>query len=304
MKSFDKIYIPSQDDIESEQRSMAEPSEFMIPPNSIVYYNVEIDNPVYSKTCNDFTSYIHLIGVQFNNFSIPVSYQLHQGDMTILPSEGIKFPPSTPGLIHRREIKVKSTFDNPIFVKSVSTSDPNRIFAKIVSSVVEPHSEKAIVEVATVVFDKINPFLKLNNLLMDHFNSNLIMNHQKLDNGNSLPVLTYFDVVAWYVEESEWRQQEIMNKTVSNLQVNINTNVNQNIQIPVKTSIIRPKLVAIDEYVFNKIEVGTEKRGKITIHNPTPFPLEVSFYIASSDYLNSIINELLSESKLHNWKVL
>lgn len=306
MKTFDKIYTPSQDDIESEQKSMSEPSEFMIPPNSIVYYNVEIDNPQFPKKTNwnDFMTYIHFIGLQFNNFSVPISYQLHQGNVTILPSDGIQFPPSTPGIIHRREIKIKSTFDTPIFIKSVTTSDPNRIFAKITSNFIEPNSEKAIVEVATVMFDKINPFLKLNNILIDHFNSNLIMNHQKLENGNSLPVLTYFDVIAWYVEESEWRQQEIMNKTISNLQVSIDTNINQNIQVPVRSSISRPKLVDTDEYVFNKIEIGTEKRGKITIHNPTPFPIEVSFYIASSDYLKSIINEVLSESKLHNWKIL
>jgi len=52
MKTFDKIYTPSQDDIESEQKSMSEPSEFMIPPNSIVYYNVEIDNPQFPKKTN------------------------------------------------------------------------------------------------------------------------------------------------------------------------------------------------------------------------------------------------------------
>lgn len=306
VKSFDKIYIPNQDDVDLEQRSIIEPSEFMIPPNSIVYYNIEIENPMYLNSSNwkDFISYIHFIGLQFNNFSIPVSYQVHQGNITILPSDGIQFPPSTPGLIHRKDVRIKSTFDSPVFIRSVATSDQNRIFAKIISNIVEPNSEKAVVEVATVMFDKINPFLKLNNILMDHFHSNLIMNHQKFENSNSLPTITYFDVVAWYVEESEWKQQEAMNKTTSNLLITIDTNINQNIKVPVRTSIIRPKLVASDEYIFNKIEVGTEMRGKITIYNPAPFPIEVSFYIASSDYLKSIINEILSENKLYNWKVL
>ena len=307
MKMFDKIYLPDKDNIESEYKSLSEPSEFMIPPNSIVYYSVEIINPTNPiiKNWRDFTSLIHFIGLQFNNFSIPVSYQVHQGEITMIPSEGIHFPPSTPGVIHRKEIKAKSTLDTSVFIRSVSTSDPNRIFAKVVSNIIEPNTEiKTIVEVSTVAFDKINSFLKLNNMLIDHFNSNMILSPQKQDDRTSLPSLTYFDVVAWQVEESEWRLQEALNKTDSNLIVTIETNMNQNIIVPVKTSIVRTKLLSIDEYVFDKIEVGTDKRGKLTIHNPSPYPIEVSFYIASSDFLKLITNEILNESKLQSWKIL
>ena len=86
--------------------------------------------------------------------------------------------------------------------------------------------------------------------------------------------------------------------------ITIDTNMVQNITKPVDSGITKPSLLIQDVYEFDKIEVGTEKRGSITIHNPSPDPLEVSFNIAPANFIENIINTILSVENRSKWEII
>lgn len=116
--------------------------------------------------------------------------------------------------------------------------------------------------------------------------------------------ITNFDILAWQAEQKQWDNKESPKNADSNTIITIETNMIQNITVPVSTILTKPSLLNQDIYEFEKIEVGTSKRGKITIHNPSPNPLEVSFFIAPSNYVQNIINQILSPHNLPQWKKL
>ena len=66
----------------------------------------------------------------------------------------------------------------------------------------------------------------------------------------------------------------------------------------------QPKIISIESYDFGKVEVNTEKRGSISIQNPSQHPLLISFFIAPSNFLDMIFHELMNEESLIKWMVL
>ena len=141
---------------------------------------------------------------------------------------------------------------------------------------------------------------------LDYITLESSFSHNNL-NGNSKddePVLTYFDIFAWQVEQKQWDNKDFSKRADTGSIITIDTNMVQNITIPVNSGITKPSLLSQDVYEFDKIEVGTEKRGSITIHNPSPDPLEVSFNIAPSNFMENIINTILSIENRPKWEII
>lgn len=246
---------------------------------------------------------IHFISLYTQNFEIPVQYQVYGGNVSIEPADLLEFPPSIPGVMQTKMISAKSNINKVMYIRSVSTSDPKRISAKIVSNSLSPNTDKNIIRVSTVSHDKTNSFFRLNSMIQENLNWQR-MNLQRFDDKHYEQNLTHYDVLAWQIEENELKAMELASQKDTSLHVTIETNLIQNISIPVKSIIARPKLLDVDEYVFERLEVGTSKRGTVTIFNPSPLPMEISFYIAPPNFLENVINELFSESKLSTWRVL
>lgn len=286
-------------------RSITDTSDFMIPPNTLIVFTVYIENPAIMKetNCDNFESSIYFSSFQAPNFEIPLSYQVLLGDITLFPSDMVRFPPAIPGITQTKDILARSTLSKSVYIKSVTSSNPNKVVAEIVSNTLEPRTNKEIIKISTVPFDQVNSFLKMrNNAFFHYFIQNGFKSRSATDHRVFNPILTYFDILAWQVEQKEWENRQSTRSTDETSTITIETNMIQNISIPVRTVITKPTLLNQDKYDFGKIEVETEKRGSITVHNPSPNPIEVSFFIAPPNFLDLIIEKLLSDEKLLYWK--
>lgn len=306
-KVFNKTYDEKEfEDAKHNGRSITDTSDFMLPPTSIVEFNVEVVDPKFmpETKCGDFESDIYFTSFQAPNFQVPISYQVLKADITLFNSDTVHFQPSIPGIRQSRRVRVNSNLEKPVYIKSVSSSNPQRVNVKILSHVLEPRTSNGAIEISTVAFDQLSPYLKMSKTDLFSYLTQNSKYLTELGSNQYDSTLTYFDIIAWQVEQKEWQAIETSPPTDYTSIITIETNMIQNITIPVKSVITRPLLLTQEKYSFDRIEVGTEKRGTITIHNPSPNPIEVSFHIAPSDFLDNLINELLDEENLGYWKQL
>lgn len=125
--------------------------------------------------------------------------------------------------------------------------------------------------------------------------------------------MTYFDILAFQSELKDWEMKVATNQTEAITMINVQTNIVKSnsflthyidIPVPIKTIMHKFSLVNNETYDFGMVEVDTERRGNIEIHNPSEKPIEVSFHIAPSNYLEMIFQELMSDESLIKWMVL
>lgn len=223
----------------------------------------------------------------------------------LIPTDMVRFPASIPGVVQSRSIIAKSSINKNIHIKSVTSSNPNKVVANLITNTLEPNVKKPIVEVSTVAYDNINSFLHNNDMINyikygsadDQAGPNMLTS-------NDDPQLTYFDILAWQVDQKQWDDRQSPRTTDTSSIITIETNLIQNISIPASTVVTKPSLLSQEVYEFDRIQFGTETRGTITIHNPSPDPLEVSFFIAPENFMEQITSRLLTKENVPMWKVL
>jgi hypothetical protein len=184
-----------------------------------------------------------------------------------------------------------------VHIKSIRSSNPNIINVENLVGTLKEGDKTLIAKLSTVPYNHFNGYVGIVENAM--YYSKMIGNNTSR---MVKPDITYFDILAWQVEHKEWEGRERNSLTKSEVFITLDTNVVQNITIPVRTRIQRPKVLKIDTLDFGKVEVDTEKKSSITIYNPSPDPIEVSFAVAPSNFLNQILKELLSDEKLIKWK--
>ena len=307
---YNKIYDPEEiNDNEGNVLFVSESNDLMIPPNSIVIFKVFVQSFILEpdSSCNKFVSSLHFTNFQATDFEIPISFEVIKGDITLFPTDMVRFPPAIPGIVQTKEIIARSNLKKRAFIKSVTSSNPNKVVARIISDTLEPKINKEIIEISTVPFDQSDTFFKMkNNAIFTHLTN--IASHPSMVPGENTstiePKITYLDILAWQVNEKDWDNKQSLRGTDMTSTITIETNMIQNLTIPVRTVITKPSLLNQEIYDFGKVEVDTEKVSEIIIHNPSPNPIEVSFFIAPSNFLQTIIDELLKDEKLIKWKLL
>jgi hypothetical protein len=307
-KVFDQIYeLEESKDTLKISQSISESTDFMIPPNSIVVFKVQVDKPILPDDayCSRFEATLYFLNFQSPDFEIPIVFEILKGNVTLYPSDLIKFPPAIPGILQRKEIYAMSSLRKKIFIKSVHTSNPEILTTRILEHQLDSRTNTSIIEVTTVGVIQTNSFLKMkNSAIFQHLSHRLSRKHQ-FESGSGYynePKLTYLDILAWQVNEKEWEQKQTNHETESTYLLTIETNAVQNLTVPVQTIVTKPSLLTYDVYDFGNVEVDTDKNGKIVVHNPSPNAMEVSFFIAPPNFLQIIIDELLSDEKLIKWK--
>lgn len=89
--------------------------------------------------------------LQYNEKSsleIPISYHSMKGTLNLLPGQ-LQFSPSFPGRILQKSISVKSTYSKPVYIQSITSSDP-RIIPVTLDMTIPPHKR---MDIATIIFN-------------------------------------------------------------------------------------------------------------------------------------------------------
>lgn len=307
-KVFNQIYeLEEAKDTPQMSQSISESTDFMIPPNSIVVFTVQVDKPILpdDSYCSKFEATLYFSNFQSPDFEIPIAFEVLKGDVTLYPNDLVKFPPAIPGILQKREIYAISSLRKKIYIKRVSTSNPAILTTRILEHQLDSRTNTSIIEITTVGVIQTNSFLKMKNSAIFHHLSHRLNRKYQFESGSRYynePKLTYLDILAWQVNEKEWEQKQANHETESTYLLTIDTNAVQNLTIPVQTVVTKPSLLTSDVYDFGNVEVDTDKNGTIVVHNPSPNAIEVSFFIAPQNFLQVIINDLLSDEKLIKWK--
>lgn len=113
--------------------------------------------------------------------------------------------------------------------------------------------------------------------------------------------LSNLDILTWKIEEKEWEYLGNIGATDTNALITIETNLIQNITMEAIGQIILPRIVEQEMLAFKKTEVGSVETNQVVIHNQSPHPLEIQFFMASKNYYTDILEQLLMESKIPFW---
>jgi hypothetical protein len=112
-KIFDKSYDPDESDkINNNGVSIIDMSDFMMTPNSLVTFTVQIINPKIKNTeCQIFESMIYFSSYHAPDFEIPVAFQVIKGEIKFA-SDVIEFESSIPGVQQNDFLKATFNIEN------------------------------------------------------------------------------------------------------------------------------------------------------------------------------------------------
>ena len=217
------------------------------------------------------------IFLTFNNKSgITISSKINVliGDFSISPSN-IKFEPAFPGLVQSKIIFCRNTFQIPLDIISVSSTD-ERIVPILLTKRIEPGNKMSVIE----IYYKPD----MNSLIKDYI--------PEVDMQKSL---TYKDLYLWKKNEEYWNDLGKNGKTEINANINVVTSLKEKI-INVRTFLIKPNLVKKEEIDYGLIQVGHTVEKYIEGYNPSDSILEIKLFLAP-DYYNEINNYSMFDLK-------
>ena len=225
-KVFDTAYDPIEiNKFEQRGHSIMDSSDFMLPQNTLVNFQVEIIEPVVlgKNNCSIHEANLYFTSFHAPNFEIPISYIVVAAPLNF-DNLFVDFPASLPDFAQYRELNIKSNLDHPIYIKKVKSYDPSKVSIEILQNTLPPGEETKVIKISTVPFNNFNSHLK-------SFGLNLF--RQKTADKAELmkmvndPVLTYFDILAWQSEMREWDRMMASNLTDATTLVTIETNIVQ-----------------------------------------------------------------------------
>ena len=220
------------------------------------------------------------IFLAFNNQSgITISSKINVliGDFSISPSN-IKFDPAFPGLVQSKIIFCRNSYQKPLDIISVTSSD-ERIVPILLANKVEPGNKISIIE----IYYKPD----MNSLIKDYL--------PEIDMHKSL---TYKDLFLWKKNEEYWNELGKNGKTEINANISVVTSLKKKI-INVRTFLIKPNLVKKEEIDYGLIQVGKVVEKYIEGYNPSDSVLEIKLFLAP-DYYNDIDNYSMFNVKEQN----
>ena len=224
--------------------------------------NIKSKNENESKTLN---GEIHLYINKSSKIILINQIRILMGDFSISPSN-IKFGPGYLGITRSQQIFCTNTYEFPLNIISVTSSD-SRLIPTLLTRKVKPGNKIAIID---IVFDP-------------DVNSSIRKYKAELDMEKSL---TYNEFYLWKKSEEYWDDLGLKGKTEISADISVVTHFKTKV-INVRSFIKKPTLVKKEEIDYGLMQVGHMAEKYIEGHNPTDTVLEIKLILAP-DYYNDI----------------
>jgi hypothetical protein len=200
---------------------------------------------------------------------------IYKGNINFSPVV-YKFEPSFPGLYQKKIIYTKSSFNFPLNIISVSSSD-ERIIPQILTDKINPKNRTALIEVN---FDPSKTYFIKEDL-----------NQFELNMSNTL---TYRELYLWKAKEKFFNKLGSTGRTEINANVTIKTTIDKG-EINFKSFLIKPNLSKKEEIDFGLIQTGKSTSTYIEGINPSDKMLLIKLILADDNFgdvnNNSMFNE-------------
>ena len=209
-------------------------------------------------------------------FILSLNATIYKGNMNLYPVI-YKFEPSFPGLLQNKTIYAKSSFNFPLNILSVSSTD-ERIEAKKLVDKIYPRNKTTLIEVN---FDPSKAYLIKEGLSQFEL--------------NMTNVLTYRELYLWKAKEKYFNKMGITGKTEINANVTITTSLDKG-DINFKSFLIRPNLSKKEEINFGLTQIGEPVNTFIEGINPSDKMLLIKLVLANDNFGdlndNSMFNKI------------
>ena len=223
--------------------------------------NINTKNENKNKLIN---GEVHLYINKSAKFILANNIHIFYGDFSISPSN-IKFGPGYLGITHSQQIFCTNTYEFPLDIISVTSSD-SRLIPTLLTRRVKSGHKTAIID---IVF---NPDV----------NSSIRKYKGQLDMEKSL---TFNEYYLWKKSEEYWDELGQKGKTEISADISVVTKYKTK-TINVRSFIKRPNLVKKEEIDYGLMQVGHSVEKYIEGHNPTDSVLEMKLILAPDNYIN------------------
>ena len=251
-----------------------EPISFQIYPNTAVKFSINLitnDNTNIGLIRNTITFYY---GDEYK-FILSLNSTIIKGNINLSPVI-YKFEPSFPGLYQKKIIYTKSSFNFPLNVISISSSD-ERIIPQLLTDKILPKNKTALIQVN---FDPSKAYFIKEDL-----------NHFELNMSN---ILTYRELYSWKAKEKFFNKLGSTGRTEINANVTITTSIDKG-DINFKSFLIKPNLSKKEEINFGLVQIGKPVNSYIEGINPSDKMLLIKLILADDYYADVNNNSMFNE---------
>ena len=248
---------------------------FKIYPNTAVKISINVitDNNMNINSSNEIESSIIVNYGDKYKFIFSLEAIVYKGNMNLSPLV-YKFEPSFQGLFQKIKIYSKSSFNFPLYILSIHSSD-ERIIPQLLTDRILPKNETAIMQVN---FDPSRTFF---------------INDDQLE-VNMSNCLTYRELYLWKASEKFFNKLGSTGRTEINANVTISTSIDKK-DINFKSFLIKPNLSKKDEINFGLIQVGKPESTYVEGINPSDKMLLIKLVLADENFSEFNNNFMFNE---------
>ena len=209
-------------------------------------------------------SLISLSYGESHKFVLSLNAMIFKGNMNLSPVI-YKFEPSFPGLLQTTTIFAKSSFNIPVDIVSLTSSD-ERIIPKLLVNKAYPENKTPLIEVK---FDPTKSYL-----------INEDLNSFELDMSNTL---TYKELFLWKAKEKFFNKLGSTGRTEINANVTIATMLDKG-DINFKSFLIRPNLSKNSIINYGVCQIGKPTKKYFEIINPSDKMITLKLILAEDEF--------------------
>ena len=252
---------------------------FKIYPNTAVKISINVitDNNMNINSNNEIESSIIVNYGDKCKFIFSLEATVYKGNMNLSPLE-YKFEPSFQGLFQKIKIYSKSSFNFPLYILSVQSSD-ERIVPQLLTDRILPKNKTTVMQVN---FDPSRTFF-IND---DQFEVNMSN------------CLTYRELYLWKANEKFFNKLGSTGRTEINANVTITTSIDKK-DINFKSFLIKPTISKKDDINFGLIQVGKTESIYVEGINPSDKMLLIKLVLADENF-SDLNNNLMFNEKDRN----
>ena len=272
------IKYPKKGDLIEELKNIEnnESISFKIYPNTAAKFSI---NLFTNEDVNILKSTITFYYGDEYKFILSLNATIYKGNINLSPVN-YKFEPSFPGLYQKKVIYAKSSFNFPLNVLSLTSSD-ERIIPQLLTDKLYPKNKTAIIEVN---FDPSKTYFIKEDL-----------NQFELNMSNTL---TYRELYLWKAKEKFFNKLGSRGRTEINANVTITTSMDKG-DINFKSFLIKPNLLKKEEIDFGLVQIGEPINAYIEGINPSDKMLLIKLVLANDNF-SDINNNFMFNEKDRN----
>ena len=255
--------IDNQNENESNNDNDFTNINIVLHPKTALLLSININSKNQNKS-KILNGEIHLYINKSTKVILVNQIRILSGDFSISPSN-IKFGPGYLGIKHSQQIFCTNTYEFPLSIISVTSSD-SRLIPTLLTKNVKPGNKIAIIDI------KFDPDV----------NSSIRKYKKELDMEKSLRYNEYY---LWKKSEEYWDELGQKGKTEISADISVVTHFKTKV-INVRSFIKKPNLVKKEEIDYGLMQLGHSVEKYIEGHNPTDTVLEMKLILAPDNYLD------------------